>query len=140
MKFEKSKLRITPASFHDANELRRAIGEAIQKGGISLGKEIDFDNILQTELTPDLLQGIIAPILSTVNSREVEAAIFKCAEKAIYGNDKIDLDFFEKVENRPLYFQIMFEVAKENLSPFFGGLSSGLNTVRGKIWSILGRK
>lgn len=140
MSFDKKKLQITPASFQDANELRRVIGEAIQKGGLNLGKDFNFDKVMDNEIGPDFLNGILTPIISVINSKEVENAILKCAERALYDKQKINIDFFEDVKNRHLYIPIMFEIAKENLSPFFGGLSSGLNTIRGKIGNFLKQK
>lgn len=131
--FDRSKLDITPASFQAANKLRRVVGQALNEKKISLGGDFDLDGLLQNDITGDLVGGIISPLLSVVNSEQVEGAIFECAKTARYNREKIDLDFFEKPENRELFFPIMMEVAKENLAPFFAGLGFGLSTIRSKI-------
>lgn len=140
MTFDKTKLNITPASFQEANELRRVVGEAVAKEPLRFGKEFNTEKILDNEITGDLLSGVLGPLLSIVNSRDVESAILVCAKRCLYNKQKIDQDFFEDVENRELYFPILFEIAKENLSPFFGSLGLGLTTIRGKFGNILKRK
>ena len=62
--------------------------------------------------------------LSVITSKRVKDALFKCAEKALVGADKVDRSFFESVENREFYYPIMTEVIKVNLGPFFKSLGS----------------
>lgn len=141
MKFEKRKLEITPAPFADALELKRSIGEALNKKKLEIsGLNVDLDKLTETEITPDLLGSLLQPVLSLVNSREVERDLMLCAKRALYDNNKIDADFFEDVNNRALYFPIMLEIAKVNIGPFFQGLFSGLKEAKKKATGFLRSK
>lgn len=127
MKFDKNKLEITPAPFADALELKRSIGEALNKKKLEIsGLNVDLDKLVETEITGDLLGSLLQPVLSLINSREVERDLMICAKRALYDNHKIDSDFFENIDNRALYFPIMLEIAKVNIGPFFQGLFSQL--------------
>ena len=70
------------------------------------------------------LSGLIDLVLGAAVSDEVQAALFSCSARALLGTDKIDSDFFEKVENRELYYPIMIEIIKVNVGPFLKGLAS----------------
>lgn len=102
-------LRITPASFADAMTLQKAMMKAIK------GSNVELPGSTKDDIS---LSGFIDALASTISSDEVESALFKCAEKAIYNDQKITRDFFEPVENRELYYPIMLEVVKENIGPF----------------------
>jgi len=108
-------LRITPASFSDARALERAITKAIK------GSNIEIPGSIKEDIK---LSGFIDAIASTISSEEVENALFKCAEKAIYKDQRINRDFFEPVENRELFYPIMAEVVKENVGPFMKRIAS----------------
>lgn len=134
MELNGKRLIITPASFDDAMELQDAVGEAL-KGtkmdfrGISglFGKEDKKEgSILDADLgeLSGPIETIAGMVLSVVTSKRVKDALFKCAEKVILGNDKVDRDFFETVENRELYYPLMTEVIKVNLGPFFKRIGS----------------
>lgn len=43
----------------------------------------------------------------------------KSARKSLIGDQKVNMDFFEKEENRKHYFPAMIEIARVNLAPFF---------------------
>ena len=136
MKIAEQELRITPASFSDAQDLQRAVGTAINMNKIKLDGDIN-DNLLDSNVSSETISDIINVIISTAISKEVEAALFKCAERAVLGTAKIDRDFFEPVENREYYYPIMIEILKVNLSPFFKGLSSSSGGLLEKVTSIL---
>lgn len=141
MKFDKNKLEITPAPFADALELKRSIGEALNKKKLEIsGLNVDLDKLVETEVTGDLLGSLLQPVLSLVNSREVERDLMLCAKRALYDKNKIDADFFEPVETRELYFPIMLEIAKVNIGPFFAGLFSGLKEAKKKAAGFLKSK
>jgi hypothetical protein len=113
-------------------ELQDAVGEALK------GSKMDFrglgsvlgDGGIENVLDGDIgelsgpIESIIGMVLSVVTSRRVKNALFKCAEKALMGEDKINRDFFDAVENREFYYPIMTEVIKVNLGPFFKSLGS----------------
>lgn len=135
MKIGDMELRITPASFEDAIDLKDAIEESIKAGKLNLdldtsNKEVDTDKDIMSlsEVSPESITSMINTLLSIDNSKRVRAALFRCAERALLGNDKIDRDFFEKIENRQYYYEIMFEIIKVNVIPFFKGLFLKLST------------
>lgn len=114
-------LKITPASFTDARAFKDAIGRALK------GTRLDISHLpkkIKDEIPDSFITEIIDAAISVGVSDEVDAAFFKCATRTALGTDKIDLDFFEKPENREFYYPIMIEVAKVNVLPFFKGLGS----------------
>jgi len=129
-------LKITIASFDEAMDLKRAIGKSLLSNGIN----IDLDNISEDNLKNDSVMGILKAIISVGISKEVETCLFNCGARCIIGVEKVDKDFFEKPENRQWYYQIMLEIIKANLLPFFSGLLSGFSGLQKKIGSILKQK
>ncbi len=121
-------LLITPASFSEAMALQKAIGRALK------GTKLELPANAVAEISPDTFGDIIGAILGVATSDEVEAALFACSERALYGPNKVkvDRDFFEQVENRELYYPIMVEVIKANVGPFFKGLASKFGALMGK--------
>lgn len=143
MKIEGQELTITPSSFSEAMALQVAIGKSLK------GNKIDLSGLpedLSSDVTPDKLSGTVGTlanlVLSVGTSQEVTDCLFKCAERAVYGlsKEKVDREFFEKVENRKLYYPIMIEVIKENVGPFFGGVGSLLQGLPGMFTSFLKSK
>ena len=128
--FDKKKLEITPASFKIANNLTKAIERAIATSPLKLNvDQINFTDVFKSKLSEGALGEMIKSVLHIFISDEVENIAFQCALRALYDNQKVDEDFFEKEENRSLYYPIMFEIIKVNVSPFsksllslFGGL------------------
>lgn len=120
-------LRITPASFTDAQALQRAIANAMK------GSNIELPENMKSEIK---LGGFIDAAMSLISSPEVDAALFKCAEKAVYNNQKVSRDFFEDVANRELYYEIMLELIKVNVGPFFKRIASkfaGLEAIKSAL-------
>lgn len=111
-------LKVTPASFADARALQKAIGNAIKSERVDIPASFDVD------LSEAELSGVLSAVISVAVSDEVEAQLFKCAARALIGEDKVDRDFFEDVDNREFFFPIMLEVAKVNVAPFFKNLAS----------------
>ncbi len=128
MKFDKKKLRITLSSFEDAFELQDSIARALKGNGLDIpeGKDVDIN-----------ISTFLDAALSTIANKEVRICLFKCAEKALYGEDKIDNDFFEAKENRELYYPIMMEILKENVGPFMNGLLSLFGGIGGNLKNFL---
>ena len=137
MKFDKTKLRITPSSFRDAKNLQNSFGKALLKNSLNLGIEnFNSEDVLKSELSENTIGELIKAVLQLVVSDDVEKSLFACAERVIYDNAKIDEDYFEDVEHRTLYYPIMFEVMKVNIGPFieslfsqFGGLSKIIKNI-----------
>jgi len=126
-------LNITPASFRDALSLQKAIARALK------GTDLDLDTSM-IDGDGNGINAVITASLSVITSDEVEEKAFKCCERALYDNEKINYDFFEKEENRELYFLIMIEVLKVNLVPFFKGLSSKFSGIKETITNSLKQK
>ena len=119
-------LRVTPSSFDEALTLQETISEALQKTSLSLdiGEEIE-----QTEITGGNFDAIVKAALSVGTSRKVRDALFACAKRAVWGEERVTRELFEDVENRQHYYAVMIEIAKVNLGPFVGGLSSAFSGV-----------
>ena len=119
MKFDPSLLRVTLSPFMDGMALQTAVGKAFK------GASLDLSQLsMEAEVDGSILGKLLDGFLSLVISVEVRDALFKCAERALYGNDKINADFFEPEDKRELYYPIMTEVLKTNLGPFIKGLGS----------------
>ena len=118
-------LRITPAGFADVMALKKAISDALRVAGVRVdlsGFEINAEDPMQSELGD--IGSIIEMVMSVATDPKVQTWLFKCCERVLYGEDKVDLDFFDKPENRQYYYPIMIEVLKTNLSPFFAKVGS----------------
>lgn len=135
MMIDGKELRITPGSMAEAMALLRAITSAVTKSGIDLGGMDVSQKISEMEISEDSFGNILRNILDVATDRNVENCLFACAARAALGTEKINMDFFEKIENRKHYYPIMFEIARVNLSPFFENLGSMLPDITEKIKS-----
>ena len=102
-------LKITPATFTDANNLYKAIASEAKGFDVGLGSDID------SKLIKDI-------ICTLVSSEKIEAALWKCFKRCTYGGLNIDLETFESTEAREDYFVICKEVLSENIAPFLKSL------------------
>ena len=121
---------VQPAGFEDAMELQEAVADALKGAKLDLNGVSEAlangGDILEADVgkLSGPLESIIGMALSVITSKRVKQALFKCCETVIVGDDKVNRDFFEKVENRELYYPIMMEVVKVNLGPFFKRIGS----------------
>lgn len=118
-------LVVTPASFGEVMALKSAIVRALKENGV----KIDLSSIDLSEKNLEKMElgevgWILEPILTLATDDDVRKLLFKCCERVLFGKDKVDIDFFEKPENRKYYYPIMMEVLKVNIAPFFGLASS----------------
>lgn len=127
MRIGEKELVITPAPLADAMALQKAIGRALK------GARLDLPGSVKEELKPESLSSIIDAVLGVAVDDEVEACLWRCAERAVLGNEKVTRDFFEKVDNRAHYYPIMYEVIIVNCGPFFRGIVSKFGDITGKI-------
>jgi hypothetical protein len=130
MGFDKKKLQITKATFDDAFDLQDAISRAVK------GNRLNVPESMESDID---VSSFLDAALSAISSREVRDCLFRCAERALYDNQKINKDFFEKEDNRELYYPIMIEIVKENVGPFITGLLSSFGGP-GQIETFLKRK
>jgi hypothetical protein len=127
-------LQITICSFDEGMELQDAVADALASQKIDLGG-VDVTKKKKGDENIDI-GGIIQPILKVISSPRLRNALFACARRAIYDNQKIDKEFFEEAKNRALYYPIMLEVLKVNLGPFIGSLIGQF----GDLKSLMGIK
>jgi hypothetical protein len=104
-------LEINPAPFVDAMGLNKAIIRC--KKGLPVLPGIS--EIVQSEI---------------LASDDVEAALFKCAERAIYAGARVTRDLFDDEKLGPQarkdYYAIVSRIIEVNVSPFFEVASSKL--------------
>jgi hypothetical protein len=129
-------LKITLASFNEALNLQRAIGKELAQSN----SKFDIDSLTDGKINDDSVLEFLKILINIGISKEIEDCIFICAERAMWGTEKVDREFFEKEENRQYYFEIMFEIAKVNISPFFRSLLSRFSGLQGMIGNILKQK
>jgi hypothetical protein len=136
MQLNGKELKITPASFADAMALQKAIGRAVKGTRFSMPSIVtDAGGKVDLEKSDLDLSGLIDLVLGAAVSDDVQACLFACSARALLGVDKIDADFFEKVENRELYYPIMVEIIRVNVGPFLKGLASKFGALMEKSQS-----
>ena len=119
-------LHVDFATFRDANALKKALLPTLK--GLMLNNDAD-------------ISALLAPIIDTVISDDVEDAIFRCFEKCVYypkGKEslnqappmKIDSSLFDDptyaIQARKDYHEICLYVIKENVECFFETILSWL--------------
>ena len=147
MKISGVEIHIEPASFADAMALQKALGRALKGQKLDLGgissDVVKKDAAGNIDIGATDLSGaggiattIFNLLLGPACSDEVENAAMSCAKKCYTepAKDPINADFFERVDNRGLYYPIMIEVIKANCGPFIKGLVSSF----GDLGAILG--
>ena len=133
MEIDGRELIITPASFQEAMDLKRAVANALtsRPGGLGLtGIQIDEKEPSKTDIPTDT---ILQTVMSVATDPEVIKHLFICAKHAILEKEAINKEFFEDVQHRGHFYQIMFEIVKVNLSPFFANLSSLFEGLKKKL-------
>lgn len=80
-------------------------------------KELKLDG--STNLDYNFVKDIVCAGLS---SKKFEAAVQACMKKATYDGLPVTDDAFEPVEKRQDYIPMLYEVVKENITPFMKGL------------------
>ena len=120
---------IRPASFKNAMALKNAVMKELSSDGVDFN--MDFNGVAD-----------IVPLFAKVDSSEaVQSALFACLATCSYNKAKINLELFDDHESaRSDYYEIIIACAKENLSPFFKNLLSGLGDVIPKMAESLKQK
>ena len=114
-------LVVSPASFAEVMAMKEAIVSTLKENGIKIdlsSVDIGEENLTKMELGD--VGWILDPILTIASNSVIRKHLFKCAERAMFGKDKVNEDFFEDPDNRKYYYPIMLEVLKINIAPFFG--------------------
>jgi hypothetical protein len=116
------KLQIPPLD--DALELFAAVCEE--------GKGIKVDPNAQADW--DFMKDIAFTALA---SKKISACLWKCMEKSLYNDLRIDKKTFESEASRGDYLFVCVEVGKEALLPFVKNLFAQLGEVAAKIKGFL---
>jgi hypothetical protein len=107
-----SKLVVSEAAYADADALLKALVRCAK--GIALPK-----NFLEADVT--VLKEVL---VEAITSDEVDQALFKCAERAVYENAKVTRALFDdpklKDAARQDRFLIAWHIIEVNCGPFFG--------------------
>ena len=113
-----AQLVLNIADYESSDRLFRAVLSELKTSKLDLSG-IDTDNIMESDISA-VLQGGFA----LLSSREIMEAIWACAIRCLYNSEKITRKAFEAEEARQDVYPMAWEVAKINLSPFFGSLAS----------------
>lgn len=105
------------APFKDCMHLKNVIERELSKNKIDLSS---------LDLKSTDLSALINPILSIDSSDAFMDAFFKVAIKSTYNDEKITQDIFEDEKARIDFYDVMINVIRINLAPFFKGLVSSL--------------
>ncbi len=105
-------MSVSEAAYEDADALLKALAKCAR--GIPLPKDL-----MQADVT--ILKDML---VEAVTSDEVDRAIFKCADRAMYENAKVSKALFDdpklKDKARQDRFLIFWHVIEVNCGPFFG--------------------
>lgn len=107
-------LKVGLAPFGVAKKLQQAMLRELRHIGVGMVPDMGF--------VPELLKNAFCTAYS---SAEVEQAMKLVIIRSTYNDEKIDLDnptMFEPVEARADYYQVLAEVAKDNVGPFMSWL------------------
>lgn len=115
---------INPADFASALELKNAIQAKLKLNNFESLKGAD---LLKLDAAP-----FFEILMALDSSKRVNKAIFSCLLRCTYDGEKITEKTFEDIKARDDYYEIIFNCVKENISPFFGGLTSVLTNLLGK--------
>ena len=129
-------LIVTPSSFENGLKLQEILAEIVKTSELNLpgGESVDSMKDLDSQM---LTKVIMNMALSAVSSPELKDVLFECCQSVVYNDVRVDREFFDEVENRGVFYDIMIEVLKENLLPFFPSLSSGLSGIKETMESFL---
>ena len=102
-------LKITPATFSDANALYKEIASECKAIKMS------------SDINENLIKDVMCILIS---SDKIESCIWKCFERCTYNGIKIETELFEDEKTREVYFSICKEVMLYNVAPFLKSLYS----------------
>lgn len=119
------KIKITPASFQDAVNLKKAAYKALKESGFLK----DSGNLSAPEFS-DVINVAFDLISAAESSSELEAALFECLKVCIYDEKyKISKQLFDDfIDLREDYYEIMTKCLEVNLRPFFKSLVTEFKT------------
>lgn len=113
---------IRPASFQDANRLRKAISSELKN--VDGGLDIDVNDVSPSSVL-EKLPGIV---FSLDSSDAVEKAVFECLKQCTRDGARVTPETFDDPAAREDYYPIIVACMRENLRPFIKGLVSSFAT------------
>lgn len=117
-------LQITVASFSESKALYMAVADEMK--GLRLDPKAQVDVNFWKDL-----------FMTGIASAKIEAALQPCMKRSLYNSARIGGDTFEPVEARDDYFQVCYEVAKENIAPFTKSLYAQYAGILEKVQAAL---
>jgi hypothetical protein len=121
-----AELRITPGAFGESKALYQSYLEELKALKMEAKTELDFNFYKDV-------------ILSALASKNFEACLYVCMRRCVYKGKRLENvdEVFEDLEARGDYFEVCFEVAKENLLPFLKNLSQKYAHFLGDLRTLL---
>jgi hypothetical protein len=117
-------LEITLAPFKEGRALYQAIAEEAK--GVKLDMQADIDGNLIKDL-----------FCTGIASKKIEISLADCLKRCTYKGLKVTDDLFEPEDSRQDYLPMLYEVAKENVSPFMKSLYAQFGDMFQKVKSSL---
>lgn len=123
---------ISPASFRDASNLRKAVMKSIVES--NFGANIDKKALENLEFST-MIDVVLKLIINADTSSTFEKSVFDCLKTCIYDDTyKITAQLFDDVvEAREDYYEIVSKCCEENLRPFFKSLVSEFQARMGQM-------
>jgi hypothetical protein len=118
-----AKLNVALAPFADSKALYQALLEEAK--GVKMDPQAEVD----VNLFKDLF-------CAGLSSKKIEAAAMECAKRSIYNGEKLTLECFEPENARQDFYPMLFEVTKENVSPFTNDLYAKFKLFSAMIQSV----
>lgn len=109
-------LKIQMAPFADAKALYMALLDEAK--GLKLDPEAEVDANFYKDI-----------FCVGFSSKKIEACIWKCLERVLYNDLKMNSDTFEPEAARDDYMTVLFEVTMENVRPFTKSLSASFAAI-----------
>lgn len=118
-------LKLSAAPFIDSIRLTNVVAKAFSQRGLDIKldreTEISFSGLFSKN--PD---AFVKGLMDIIFEEFVMNLVFKCAERCVYikkgVSQKITPDAFENEEARNDFYEVMYNIAYENVKPFFGNL------------------
>lgn len=128
-----AKLTISVAPFGDAKSLHDGILKALKGGGIA---DLDLGKLKDFKAGGTAVSMIAEKALAMASSPEVEAAVFKCGERALYTPAgaavamRVSRGMFDEgeagIKAREDYYLIAARIIEVNFMPFLAPIFSAL--------------
>jgi hypothetical protein len=134
-----ARLFVSPSSWENAKALHDAVLREMRGKVDVAGLDLDLVRSAFEERNVQAFSHLLDKVVGIACSKDIENAIFACAEKAIYQpggeetSKKVSRVLFNdpdtRDQSREDYYAIAYHVAEVNLRPFVKALSSSLKAL-----------